>query len=249
MLKTTSLIPTFFVLSTLVTLSMSFSISAHGIWFAERSSQLAFIYGEGADDLNVIKRQHKIESVQAFNQKWQPVKAQLKANGPLLTVDAQQEYNAVAAVLNNGLWSKTQNNKWVAKGRDEVPNAKLSERTYKYAVHLPSSLQTIPLLPKHTLQILPIGEAFPIQRGQNVNFKVLFKGKTVEGAKIVTDFVNDPDATPIITDGKGIATITIRNQGLNVVAAIYDEKIDDSNVIDKIEHLATLSFVLPHEEE
>lgn len=249
MLKTTSLIPTFFVLSTLVTLSMSFSISAHGIWFAERSSLLAFIYGEGADDLNVIKRQHKIEDIQAFDQNWQPIKAQLKINGPLLTVNAQQEFNAVAAVLNNGIWSKTKNNKWVAKGRDEVPNAKLSERTYKYAVHLPKPLQKIPSLPKQILQIIPVGEVFPVKSGKTVIFKVLFKGKTIAGAKIIADFVNDPDAKPVITNNKGIATIAIRNQGLNVVAAVYDEKIDDSTVIDKIEHLATLSFVLPHEEE
>jgi nickel transport protein len=44
-------------------------------------------------------------------------------------------------------------------------------------------------------------------------------------------------------------TIHIRNQGLNVVAAIIDGPSDEPARADKMEHLATLSFVLPHAPE
>lgn len=233
----------------LLLFTFPFFVSAHGIWFAERSSQLAFIYGEGADDLNVLKRQHKIENVQAFNQNWRPVNATLEANGPLLTVDTKQTFSAITAVLNNGIWSKTHDNKWVAKGRNQVPNAQLSERTYKYAVHLTGPLQTIPPIKKQVLQIIPMGEKYPLTRNETVYYTVLFKGKPITGASLINDFINDPDAKPVRSNDKGIVKMKIRNQGLNVLAAIYDEKIEHSNVIDKIEHLATLSFVLPHEEE
>ena len=34
---------------------------AHGIWFAQRSNQLALIYGVGADDLDMVKRLPKVK--------------------------------------------------------------------------------------------------------------------------------------------------------------------------------------------
>ena len=41
----------------------SASAQAHGIWFAQRSGELALIYGEGADDLDMVKRQPLISAV------------------------------------------------------------------------------------------------------------------------------------------------------------------------------------------
>lgn len=40
--------------------------------------------------------------------------------------------------------------------------------------------------------------------------------------------------------------LPVRNQGLNVFGALYDGPPDEPTRIDKIEHFATLSFVLPH---
>ncbi len=222
---------------------------AHGIWFAQRSNQLGLVYGIGADDLDSVKRLHKIKSIEGFDADWDMVDAKLTPAGPLLLVTSDDYPAAVAAVMNNGIWSNLGEGHWVAKGRDQVPDAVLSEKTMKYAVHLRGPLRSIPKIPSQTLQILPVGEKFPLLLNKKVTFKVLLDGKPVQGAKITIDFVNDPDASPIISDNKGLFTLPIRNQGLNVIAAIIDGPSDDLKVIDKIEHLATLSFVLPHEPE
>ncbi len=66
------------------------------------------------------------------------------------------------------------------------------------------------------------------------------------GAKIKTDFVNDPDATPLETAADGTVTINVRNQGLNVISAIYEGPADEPHRVNKIEHLATLPFVQGH---
>ena len=42
-----------------LTALMTAQASAHGIWFAERSKQLAMIYGVGADDLDGLPRQRR----------------------------------------------------------------------------------------------------------------------------------------------------------------------------------------------
>lgn len=227
----------------------SLNAYSHGIWFAERSSELALIYGEGADDLNTVKRQHKVNSIKGYQQKWQPVDTKLVVSGPLLILDGQEKLSAVTAVLDNGIWSKTKEGKWYAKGRDAIPDALLSERTMKYAVHLRGELRHVPVIEEQKLQLQPVGENFSNVSGQDVTLKILYAGQPVAGAKVIGDFVNDPDAKPLLSDVNGMVTLPIRNQGLNVVAAVYDGPADDPNKVDKIEHLATLSFVLPHAEE
>jgi uncharacterized GH25 family protein len=207
------------------------------------------IYGEGAEDLETLKRQHKIQAFHAFDQNWNSTNAKLEAAGPLLVVASDIPYTAVSAVMNNGIWSKLNSGKWVGKGRDEYPDAQLSERTFKYAVHLRGPLKPVPKLKNQRLQIIPIGYQFTSLRGKKVRFKVLFEGQPAEQAKIIIDYVNDPDAQPLYTDEQGEITLPLRNQGLNVIAAIVDGPADNPKVIDKIEHLATLSFVLPHKAE
>jgi uncharacterized GH25 family protein len=150
----------------------------------------------------------------------------------------------------NGIWSKTPEGEWVKKGRDEVPNAVVSEKNYKYTEHINGPLSSPPpALKEHTLQIVPVNTPLPLQMGQRLKLRVLFQGKPVPGARVLTDFVNDPDAKPLKTAADGTVTIRVRNQGLNVVAAIFDGPSDEPAKADKMEHLATLTFVLPHAPE
>ena len=221
--------------------------SAHGIWFAERSTQLALIYGVGADDLDTVKRLHKVEKVSGYDSDWSEINTELKVAGPLVLVVGHGWPMVVSAVMNNGIWSKTPEGDWLPKGKDEVPNAVVSEKTYKYAVHVRGELKTaIPALPDQTLQLVPVGSSLPEMMGDRMTLKVLFQGKPAAGAKIKTDFVNDPDEEPQVSAADGTVTISVRNQGLNVIGATFDGPADEPLRINKIEHFATLSFVLEH---
>lgn len=222
---------------------------AHGIWFAQRATQLALIYGVGADDLDTVKRLPLVEKVSGYDADWQPIPTQLRVAGPLLLVDSDSQPTVVSAVLFNGIWSRMPDGEWVKKGRDEAPNAIVSEKNYKYAVHINGPLTSpMPALPGQTLQIIPTA-TLPVLLGKPLKLKVLFEGKPVAGARVLTDFVNDPDAKPLKTAADGTVTIKVRNQGLNVVAAIFDGPSNEPTKADKMEHLATLTFVLPHAPE
>lgn len=224
--------------------------AAHGIWFAQRSTQLALIYGVGADDLDAVKRLPLVKTIAGYDAAGSPIPTRLRVAGPLLLVDSDSQPSVVAAVLFNGIWSKTPEGEWVKKGRDEVPKATTSEKNFKYAVHVIGALNgPLPVLPEQTLQIVPVDDKLPLEMGKPLALRVLHRGKPVEGAKVLADFVNDPDAVPAKTAADGRVTITVRNQGLNVVAAIWDGPTDEPTKSDKIEHLATLSFVLPHAPE
>lgn len=225
------------------------SVQAHGIWFAQRAKQLALIYGVGADDLDMVKRQPLVTRVDGYDAGGQPVPTALRAAGPLLLVDSDSEPVIVGAVLFNGIWSRRPDGEWVKKGRDEVPDATIAEKNYKYAVHLRGApTAALPSLPGHRLQIIP-ASPMPLLLDKPLTLRVLFDGKPLKGVRILRDYVNDPDAEPLLTAADGTVTIKVRNQGLNVVAATYDGPSDEPAKADKMEHLATLSFVLPHKPE
>lgn len=221
--------------------------TAHGIWFAQRSGDLALIYGEGAEDLDTIKRQTKVQGIAAYNAIGAPVETALKPTDRLLLVDVRQQPAVVAGVLDNGYWSKGPDGKWVGKGKDEVPGAKESGRYYKYAVHLRAPLQApLAALPGQTLQIVPVTTSLPKYKDQPLKLRVLYQGKPVANAQVLADFVNDPDAKPQRTGKDGSVTVTVRNQGLNVITALLDVAPEDAAKANKTEHLASLSFVLDH---
>tara|TARA_B110001469_G_C9588237_1_gene291856 strand:- start:176 stop:958 length:783 start_codon:yes stop_codon:yes gene_type:complete len=233
---------------------------SHGMWFTERSSQLAVIYGVGADDLDTVKRFDKITSITGYDSDWNEVDAQLIKAGPMVLVGGDDYPDAVSAVMNNGIWAKTKDGKWHAKGRDEVPDAVTALKTMKYAVHIRGMLRDVPVINSQTLQIVPVkgapalkngeynlhGDKMPAQAGDLVKVAVLYKGNPVEGARVIRDFVTMPDQQPWVTGKDGTVYFPVRNQGLNVIGASYDGPADEPNRIDKVEHFATLSFVLKH---
>lgn len=233
---------------------------AHGIWFAERSRQLALVYGVGADDLDTVARFDKIVDVRGYDPGWKEVDAELIKAGPMVLVGGDDYPEAVSAVMDNGTWSKTKDGKWEARGRDEVPDAVIAQKTIKYAVHIRGVPREVPVIPSQTLQIVPVdgapalkdgkydlhGDDMPAQAGDLMRVRVLFNGKPVQGARVHTDFVNLPDEFPLVTDEEGTVYFPVRNQGLNVIGATWDGPPDDPRRIDRIEHFATLSFVLKH---
>jgi uncharacterized GH25 family protein len=223
---------------------------AHGFWFAQRVNQLAMIFGVGADDLDVVKRLPKITSFAAYDEDGKEVASKLVPNGPLVTVDVDLQPAIVAAVMDYGTWSKSPDGKWHGKGKDEVPDAIISTRNYKYGVHLRRDLgKSMPMLPAQRLQIVPVGSKMPLKMGEPLKLKVFLDGKPQAGVRVQTDYVTDPDGKGVKTGKDGSATIKVRNQGLNVVAATYEGPPEDPAKTKQTEYLATLSFVLPHEPE
>lgn len=223
------------------------SASAHAIWFAPRSTHTALIYGIGADDLDMVKRFNLVEQVHAYDAQLKPIPAKLTVAGPLALVDSEGDPAVVSAVMYNKVWSKPRDGgEWVEGGRDVLPNAIVSEKNYKYTVYVRKPLAApVPALPDQLLQIVPVGK-IPEKMGAPLKVKVLLRGKPLAGAKVLTDFVNDPDAKPLTTGEDGTVVVKVRNQGLNVINAVTTVPSDEPKRIDHMEYEATLSFALGH---
>lgn len=223
---------------------------AHGIWFAQRSGRLALIYGEGAEDVDIFKRLHKITSVGGVDAAGRAVAVRLKPVDPMVFVDSDQSAAIITATMDNGFWSRLPSGQWVDKPKDELPGATAGGRYLKYATHLrvlPDA--EISPAPGLAFQIVPLGTVFPRRKGLFLTVRVLYNGKPLAGAKIWPDAATDPDAAPVGTGADGTAIIIVRNQGLNVIKAEYASGSDDPARSDKTEHVATLSFMLSHTPE
>ncbi|TWB10122.1 uncharacterized protein DUF4198 [Nitrospirillum amazonense] len=236
-------------LAALASALISGPAGAHAIWYAEHARQLALIYGVGADDLDSVKRLPGFEGIAAYDANYQPIEAKLRVAGPLVVLDTEQRPTLVAAVLQNGIWSRMKGEEFEKKTREEMPNAFYSEKTIKYTVGVRGPLEKpIPALPGQVLQIVPVGP-IPEKLGTPMTYRVLYKGKPIAGVSVINDLVNDPDATPVKTAADGTVTLAVRNQGLNVIEAVYKAPTDDPKKYDEIELGATLSFLLQHAPE
>jgi uncharacterized GH25 family protein len=223
---------------------------AHGFWFAERSKQFAMVFGVGADDLDMVKRMPKVTSFAAYDADGKEVPSRLTPTGPIVLVDVSANPEFLAATMDYGMWSKAPDGEWYEKGKDEVPNATVSEKNYKYGVNIRGKLtKPVPLLPKQKLQIVPVNAPLPEKMGQPIKLKVYYDGKPAAGARILRDWINDPDDKGVKTAKDGTVTIKVRNQGLNVIVAVFNTPPENPAKTNTVEHLASLSFVLPHEPE
>lgn len=234
----------------IASLAAGVTADAHAVWFAQRSKQLALIFGIGADDLDMVKRLPTVQAVAGYDAAWKPISTKLRTAGAIVVVDSVAVPTVVTAKLFYGIWCKRPDGEWVKKGKDEEPNCVVSEKNYKYAVYINGPLSSpIPAFKDQTLEIVPVDASIPAMMGQPLKLVALYQGKPMAGVKVLTDFVNDPDATPLVTGDDGTVTITVRNQGLNVVNAVYTSASDEPTKASQIEHESTLTFVLPHKPE
>jgi len=227
-------------------LMSSAAAQAHGIWFAQRAKQLALIYGIGADDLDMVKRLPQVESVTAYDAEYRPIAAKARVAGAIVLIDADSQPTLVAAVMPYGVWSRVGDGEFEKKTLAEMPNATFSTKNIKYAVSIQGSLsKPIPALAGHGLQIVPVG-AIPVTLGSPLTYRVLYNGAPLAGARLINDMVNDPDAKEVLTGADGTVTLPVRNQGLNVIRAVYEGPSDQPTLYRQIEHTATLAFTLAH---
>jgi len=234
-----------YVLVMLAVACTAINVQAHGIWFAQRSGELAMIYGEGAADDPIVQNASRVRSLIAYDANGATLATKLIPTDRLLLVDTQQKPVVITAVFDNGFWTTTADNREVNKGKSEVPGAKESGHYLKYAVHVRGDLKTpLGALAGQTLQITPVNAVLPTYMGESLRLRALFRGKPLAGAAVLTDFINDPAAKPLRTDADGLVTVKIRNQGLNVISVAHETPTDNPADTDKVGHRATLSFVL-----
>jgi uncharacterized GH25 family protein len=228
-------------------LACSTGASAHGLWTEERRGNVEVVYGHGAED-DAFKAQ-KVSGAWAYDLsgKMIPVTVQRLADHARLQPLSRPAVMAVA--LDNGMWSQTADKAWVNQGRSKVPGAISSTHTFKYSLAIYHEGAKLPDLKRLKLVIVPQADPLAVGPGKPLPVKVLLNGKPAAGIALIGDYRGAPDAVSAVTDAQGLASVEVKNPGLNVIAAQTVVPVADDKDVTEQGFFTSLTFVgQPHHE-
>ncbi|MCD5996241.1 DUF4198 domain-containing protein [Pseudomonas sp. CDFA 602] len=216
-------------------------VSAHGLWTEQRRGNIEVVYGHGAED-NAFKAQ-KISGAWAYD-----------AHGKMIPVTVQRlddharlvplKPPAVMSVaLDNGMWTRNADKKWINEGRSKVPNGTDSIHTFKYSVAIYQEGAELPSFEKLNFVIVPQADPLKVGVGKTLAVRVLLDGKPAAGIKLIGDYRSAPDVVSAETDAQGLANVVVRNEGLNIIAAEVTLPVKDNADIAERGLFTSLTFV------
>ncbi|NQZ32663.1 MAG: DUF4198 domain-containing protein [Oceanospirillaceae bacterium] len=225
-------------LSALMASSIVTQVQAHAIWIAERHDNLAIIYGDLSDQgyetkyvENLVAKKSNLSSGE--------ININIQEDHILFTVGEDVTYASAEYV--RGYSTKDKEGKRFSLPKNEVENAVSSGYYVKYASHIAATLTGKPKQQGIKLEILPLENPTKLLPGSELPIQVLFDGQPLAGVKVYGDYVTDHINT-YTTDSEGKVTITVRNNGLNVIAAKYSLELKDDPTKDKFGYYSTVSF-------
>jgi uncharacterized GH25 family protein len=215
--------------------------SAHGLWTEERRGNIEVIYGHGAED-NAFKAE-KVSGAWAYDARGKMIPVTVERLADHARLQPLSAPAVMAVALNNGMWAQTADKKWINQGRSKVPGAITALQTFKYSLAIYQPSVKLPDLPRLRLVIVPQADPLSVGPGKALPVKVLLDGKPAAGIKLMGDYRNQPDEVSAQTDAEGRASVLVRNQGLNIIAAETVIKISGNPDIDEEGLFTSLTFV------
>ncbi|KPC27761.1 Nickel transport system substrate-binding protein [Pseudomonas syringae pv. cilantro] len=215
--------------------------SAHGLWTEQRRGNIEVVYGHGAEDNAFTAR--KVSGAWAYDRqgKMIPVTVQrLEDHARLIPLKPPA---VMYVALDNGMWTRNAEKKWINEGRSKVPNGTDSIHTFKYSVAIYEEGAHLPTFEKLNFVIVPQADPLHVGVGKPLSVRVLIDGKPAAGIKLIGDYRSAPDVVSAETDAQGLANVIVRNEGLNIIAAEVSLPVKDNADIAERGLFTSLTFV------
>ncbi|CAD5106803.1 DUF4198 domain-containing protein [Zestomonas carbonaria] len=220
---------------------------AHGLWTEQRRGNIEVIYGHGAEDDTFKAR--KISGAWAYDAAGRMIPVSVQRLDDHARLQPLKPPAVLAVALDNGAWSQTPDKKWINQGRSQVPDSIHSLHTWKYSLAIHREGARLPELKQLKMVILPERDPLTVGPGKPLPVRVLVDGQPVAGIKLIGDYRGSPHQISTETDAEGRAQVTVRNEGLNIIAAEYYQKVQGDAEIDERGLFASLTFLgEPHHE-
>jgi uncharacterized GH25 family protein len=231
----------------LLGLLLATQVSAHGLWTEQRRGNIEVIYGHGAED-DAFKAQ-KVSGAWAYDTSGKMIPVTVQRLDDHARLKPLKPAAVLAVALDNGMWSKTPDNKWTNQGRTKVPGAVESTQTFKYSLAIYQPGAKLPKLDQLKLLILPEVDPLTVGPGKSLPVRVLLDGKPAAGVKLIGDYRSAPNTLSTETDAEGRAQVLVRNEGLNVIAAQVEVPLKDNADVATRGLFSSLTFLgEPHHE-
>jgi uncharacterized GH25 family protein len=234
-------------LSAVMLMASTASASAHAVWVAQRTGELAVIYGHGVGDDPYDPA--KVKSANAYTTDGKPAGIKIVPRERNAIIEPDKEAALVEIFFDNGFWTERADGTWENVGKSKIADAKSAGHYVKHALAVIAPLPKPPAPTGLQLQILPLTDPLALKAGEELPVRVLLNGKPLAAAEIIPDYANDPDGKGPLTNAAGEAKVVVRNNGLNVIALSHSEKLENNPDADERGHFASLSFMLFDKEE
>jgi len=233
--------------SALSLLLWSVPLEAHAVWVAQRTGELAVIYGHGVEDGSYDPA--KVKDVKGYAADGAAAEVKVLPREKNVIIEPAKGVALIELMFDNGYWTQRTNGEWENVGKSKVADATSAGHYVKHVLAVVAPLSK-PLAPTGLqLQILPLADPLALAAGKELPVRVLLNGKPLAGGEIIPDYANDPDGKGPVTDANGEAKVVVRNNGLNVIALSFTEKLQGNPDADERGHFASLSFMLFDKEE
>lgn len=196
---------------------MAGQAAAHGMWTEERRGNIEVIYGHGAED-NAFDPK-KISGAWAADHHGGRIPVTVERLEDHARLKPLASAAVLSVALDNGYWTQAPDKQWLNVGETKVPGALDSGHYYKYSLAVLEEGAKLPALDKLKLAIVPQRDPLSVEVGKALEVQVLVDGKPAADVELIADYVNNPDEVAATTDKQGKAKVTVRNHGLNVIAA------------------------------
>lgn len=214
---------------------------AHGLWTEQRRGNIEVVYGHGAED-SAFKAQ-KISGAWAYDLQGKMIPVTVQRLEDHARLQPLKPPAVMAVALNNGMWTKNTDGKWINQGRTQVPGGTASSQTFKYSLAIYQPEARLPQLDKLNFVIVPQADPLNVGVGKPLAVQVLVDGKPAAGIKLIGDYRGAPDQISAETDAEGRASVLVRNEGLNIIAAQTSIPVKDNKDIESRGLFTSLSFV------
>lgn len=224
----------------LLSISLLSTAQAHGIYVAQRQSEMVFVFGHGPSDETFLADSFK--GAVMYNKKGERSDLTLEYKHGYPVIPKDTNMMMIAGTYDNGYWSEKADGEWVQKPKTEVADAKQAGHYMKYNTTILNADAKAGEVTGAPLEIVPQKNPLSLKPGDTLPIRVYANGKPLAGVEVVAEFVTDRENNVVKTDKAGNAEITIRNNGLNVLATEASEKIENEPKADELGKFATLSF-------
>ncbi len=128
-------------------------VSAHGLWTEQRRGNVEVVYGHGAED-NAFKAQ-KVSGAWAYDLQGKMIPVTVQRLDDHARLVPLKPPAVVSVALDNGMWTRNTEKKWINEGRSKVPDGTDSIHTFKYSVAIYEEGAHLPSLQKLNFVIVP----------------------------------------------------------------------------------------------
>lgn len=236
-------------------LASSAPVFAHGVWAAMRADHLQIVYGEGP--LDNFYNPKWFDFAKAVDKNFKEVNLTVIQNGDILNLKPAKNAEIIIIQSENGYWSNTKSGKWLNVSKQENQEATKGKAHHKMSVNYLNQVLVLkgqkpqkiakPQALGLPMEIVPATDPRFLKAGDTLNVQVLYQGKPLKNIDLMPDAINQLGKT-IKTDNNGNATVTVANNGVNMLAVETAFARQDKSLADSDAYFSSLNFTLEPQE-